>query len=82
MECNLRACRPHAPPFLPMRRQDIAKLIGDTLGRPVDPAKVFGRPSKKGKYISANVIVKLESGDEVIAVYNALKSDKRVVWYL
>jgi putative lipoic acid-binding regulatory protein len=48
----------------------------------VDPAKVFGRPSRKGKYISANIFVMLENGDEVIAVYSALKSDKRVVWYL
>ena len=47
----------------------------------VDPAGT-SRPSKKGKYVSANVVARLEKGEEVIAVYSALKACERVVWYL
>ena len=35
-------------------------------------------PSSKGNYISANVTVRLESGEEVKAIYEALKTCKTV----
>ena len=40
------------------------------------------RPSSKGKYVSANVTARLENGEEVVAVYAALKACERVKWYL
>ena len=46
------------------------------------PLTLTGRPSKKGKYVSANVTVTLENGEEVVAVYAALKSCEKVKWYL
>ena len=46
------------------------------------PPALTGRPSSKGKYVSANVTVLLENGDEVVAVYAALKSCEKVKWYL
>ena len=61
---------------------DIVKLVEGAVGRKVDPEKVSQRESRKAKYVSANVILTLESGEEVIAIYSALKSDPRVKWYL
>lgn len=61
---------------------EVVALVEAALGRAVDPANVTSRPSKKGKYVSANVVARLEKGEEVIAVYSALKACERVVWYL
>jgi putative lipoic acid-binding regulatory protein len=61
---------------------EIVRLVEGALGRPVDPARVTSRPSKKGKYVSANVTARLQNGDEVVAVYAALKACEKVVWYL
>lgn len=63
----------------------VAKIVGlveEALGRPVDPRNVTSRPSSKGKYVSANVTARLESGDEVIAVFSKLKACEDVKWYL
>ena len=61
---------------------EVVGLVEGALGRPVDPAQVTSRPSKKGKYVSANVVAQLENGEEVVAVYAALKACEKVVWYL
>jgi len=61
----------------------IVALISSALdGRSIHPENVSARPSSKGKYVSANVICEMRNGDEVVAVYKALKADPRVLWYL
>jgi|WetSurMetagenome_2_1015567.scaffolds.fasta_scaffold952240_1 uncharacterized protein len=40
------------------------------------------RPSSGGKYLSVTLDVRLESEEQRRAVYEALKSDGRVVYYL
>ena len=64
--------------------QRIVGMIEEALGRPVDnpDTNVTSRPSSKGKYVSANVTVRLENGNEVIAVYEKLKACDDVKWYL
>jgi putative lipoic acid-binding regulatory protein len=58
-------------------------MISEALGgRYIHPENVTARPSSKGKYVSANVTLEMESGDDVLAVYGVLKADKRVLWYL
>ena len=62
---------------------DIVTLISNALGgRVIHPENVTTRPSSKGKYVSANVIAEMLSGDDVLSVYQALKSDKRIKWFL
>lgn len=62
---------------------DVRAIVSDALGgREVHPENVTQRASSKGKYVSANVTIEMQSGDEVIAVYTALKANKRVLWYL
>jgi len=62
---------------------DIVALISGALGgRVIHPENVTVRPSSKGTYVSANVVVEMLTGDDVISVYKALKSDKRIKWCL
>ena len=37
---------------------EVVGLVEGALGRPVDPAQVTSRPSKKGKYVSASVVAR------------------------
>jgi len=60
-------------------RDIISKALG---GRHVHPENVTKRASSKGKYVSANVTMEMQNCDEVVAVYTALKADRRVLWYL
>jgi len=43
---------------------------------------VKSRPSSKGKYVSASITVRMENGEEVLAIYAALKGCDKVKWYL
>ena len=65
--------------FVDSVREMISEALG---GRYIHPENVTARPSSKGKYVSANVVLEMESGDDVLAVYGVLKADKRVLWYL
>jgi putative lipoic acid-binding regulatory protein len=63
--------------------ESIKSVISMALdGRVIHPENVSGRASSGGKYVSANVTCEMRSGEEVIAVYKALKADPRVLWYL
>mgnify|MGYP002630192631 CR=1 FL=1 len=63
--------------------RDIVKIVEDCLGRgPIGEDRVTSNLSKNGKYVSANVTVVLESGEEVIEIMSKLKADGRVKWYL
>lgn len=53
-------------------------IVGD-----VPPEKVTHRPSSKGNYISVNVgPCWIDNPDQVIAIYAAIKTDKRVKWII
>ena len=63
--------------------ESVRGVISNALGgRHIHPECVTSRPSSKGKYVSAHVTAEMRSGDEVLAVYAALKADERVLWYL
>lgn len=57
----------------------ILEVLG---GRYIYLENVMVRLSLKGKYVSVNVTLEMESGDDVLAVYGVLKVDKCVLWYL
>ena len=61
---------------------EIVNLVESAFGREVSPADVQSRPSSKGKYVSASVTTRLNNGQEVEAVYSALKGCDKVKWYL
>ena len=63
--------------------ESVRGVISNALGgRHIHPECVTSRPSSKGKYVSAHGRAEMRSGDEVLAVYAALKADERVLWYL
>lgn len=40
------------------------------------------RPSRKGNYIAVDLELTVQDGDQVKAVYRAMKTDKRLKWFL
>mmetsp|Transcript_28100 Transcript_28100/g.53530 ORF Transcript_28100/g.53530 Transcript_28100/m.53530 type:complete len:193 (-) Transcript_28100:217-795(-) len=57
--------------------------VEKALGRSVPEEVVAVRPSSKGKYVSVNIEpVVVNSGEEVLAVYTAMKEDSRLKWFL
>ena len=61
---------------------EIVELVEVALGRKASPTNVKSRPSSKGKYVSASITVRMENGEEVLAIYAALKGCDKVKWYL
>jgi len=60
---------------------EVVGLVEGALGgRKVE--NVTTRPSSKGKYVSANITVELLNGEEVIAVYAAIKGCDKIKWFL
>ncbi len=63
--------------FAEHARRIVARVVGE-----VPPDRVVVRRSSGGKYHSVSVVALLRSEDERRAVYVALASDERVVYYL
>jgi len=62
--------------------QSVVGAVEGIVGN-VPPENVTHRPSSKGNYISVNVgPCWIENPDQVIAIYAAIKTDKRVKWIL
>ena len=49
-----------------------AKAVESALGRPID--KISAQPSSQGKWTSVRVTAQVQSAEEVLAAYTALKA--------
>lgn len=62
---------------------DVAAVVGRVLGREVGGDAVSSRPSKRGTYVSATVgPVRVDTPDQVVEIFRALKGDPRLKFYL
>ena len=69
-------------PKSPPAGDDIVAAVENVLGR-VHEECVAVTPSSGGKYTSVRVgPVWVQSGEQVIAVFAAIKADARVKWYM
>jgi putative lipoic acid-binding regulatory protein len=57
-------------------------LVAGALGIDISPAAVREKPSSKGKYLSVEVTVRLESEAQRRAVYDRLHQESDIVFYL
>lgn len=63
-------------------KQTIVRAVEDIVG-PVNQDRVMERPSSQGKFISVTLRdVKVQNPDQVLAVYAAMRKDKRLRYYL
>lgn len=63
-------------------KQTIVRAVEDIVG-PVNQDRVMLRPSSQGKFISVTLRdVKVQNPDQVLAVYAAMRKDKRLRYYL
>ncbi|KAL0050214.1 hypothetical protein WJX82_006610 [Trebouxia sp. C0006] len=63
-------------------KQTIVRAVEDVVG-PVKEDRVVQRPSSQGKFISITLKdVKVHNPDQVLAVYEAMRRDKRLRYYL
>jgi hypothetical protein len=61
---------------------DHARRLVEQLTGAAPVERVVVRASNKGKYLSVSVVARLTSEDQRRAVYQALRTDQRVVYYL
>ncbi|HLT31409.1 MAG TPA: DUF493 domain-containing protein [Myxococcaceae bacterium] len=57
-------------------------LVAGALGIDIAPSAVREKPSSKGKYLSVEVTVRLESETQRRAVYDRLHQEQDIVFYL
>lgn len=63
-------------------KQTIVRAVEDIVG-PVKEERVLQRPSSQGKFVSVTLKdVKVQNPDQVLAVYEAMRRDKRLRYYL
>lgn len=61
---------------------DLVGIIEGVVGRSIDSGAWSARDSSKGKYTCLTIDVWVETGEQVYAVYEALRSDARVTHLL
>jgi putative lipoic acid-binding regulatory protein len=63
-------------------RAYVGQLFKRLMGTDISPDSISEQPSSQGKYLSVSVSVYLLSEEQRVAIYTALKKEKRVLYYL
>ena len=64
-------------------RDSMVKCVETALNCCVHPEAIVVKPSSGGKYASIRIgPVIVSSADEVVAVFNSMKADERLKWFL
>lgn len=64
-------------------RESMVKCVETALNCCVHPEAIVVKPSSGGKYASIRIgPVIVSSADEVVAVFNSMKADERLKWFL
>mmetsp|Transcript_22470 Transcript_22470/g.39862 ORF Transcript_22470/g.39862 Transcript_22470/m.39862 type:complete len:137 (+) Transcript_22470:64-474(+) len=60
---------------------DVAQIVSNILNVEITSDQVFSRTSSKGNYTSARIgPIQVNTPEQVILIFRAFKSDKRVKW--
>lgn len=62
--------------------EHVRELFRKMMGTEISPDSIREQPSSKGKYVSLSVSVYLLSEEQRRSIYEHLKKDPRVVYYL
>ncbi|NTX08002.1 DUF493 domain-containing protein [Myxococcus sp. CA051A] len=62
--------------------EHVRDLFRKMMGSEISPDSIHEQPSSKGKYLSLSVSVYLLSEEQRRSIYEQLKKDPRVVYYL